>query len=278
VDPLSQFTETRPAGSDARVFDSPWCRIVATGHPETIVSFSAILCPPGKFFTSKIFAGIPQNVVFLNCPGNSWYLDGIPGLGGSVREAAEGLQTVLQQTGIGGTHKTFWGGSMGGFGAVVYGALCNAEIIVATGAELELLVAGGNTELILKQRQGRTCYPEIDLEQWVSASKGRYFLYAGEFAPHDLVSAKRVMDCPNVSVTTLRDFGHPLPGYIEDVYGLKQFLAAHRSGSAPFRFTKGEKGILTDHADWWRDLHAAATGTGGDESGSCTDLKAGERQ
>ncbi len=266
MDPLSHFTETRPAGTNTRVLDSPWCRIVATGHPETIVSFSAILCPPGKFFTSRIFAGVPQNVVFLNCPGNSWYLDGIPGLGGSIADAAEGLLTVLQQLGLGGSRKTFWGGSMGGFGAVVYGAHCNAETIVATGAELELLVAGGNSELILKHRQGRTSYPEIPIESLVANSKGRYFLYAGEFAPHDLVSAKRVMACPNVSVTTLRDFGHPLPGYIEETYGLIRFLADHLSTTTPFTFKRGEKGLLVSHSDWWEDLHAVSTGTGGDEA------------
>lgn len=243
------------------MFDSPYCRIVATGHPETIVSFSAIQCPPGKFFTSRIFTGIPQNVVFLNCPGNAWYLDGIPGLGSSIEEAAAGLRSVLEQLGISATRKTFWGGSMGGFGAVLYGALCDADIIVATGAELTLLVAGGNTELILKQRQGRSQFPELHLESRVCDSKGRYFLYCGEFAYHDLVSAKSIMSLPMVRVGTLRDFGHALPGYLEEVYGLTEFLAAHHSVDTTFAFTRGETGLLSRHADWWDDLHAVSMGT-----------------
>ena len=208
--------------------------------------------------TSRIFKDVPQNVVFLNCLENSWYLDGIPALGDSIEEATAGLQELLDHLGIGQTRKTFWGGSMGGFGAVVYGALMNAELIVATGAELELLVAGGNTELILKQRQGRSHFPELPLESWVRQSKGRYFLYCGDFAYHDLVSAKRIMDCPQVHVGTLKDFGHPLPAYLEDVYGLHEFLKTHEAADATFSFTKGEAGVLQHHFEWWADLHSAS--------------------
>lgn len=255
---LSNFTETRSLVDSSRVIESPYCRIVVRNHPETIVSFSAILCPAGKFYTSRIFSEIPQNVVFLNCPNNSWYLEGIPGLGNSIPQAAQRLQSILDHLGIGNTRKLFWGGSMGGFGAVVFGALANADLVVATGAELALLVEGGNSELILRKLQGRTEFPELPIESWIKQSKARFYLYSGEFAYHDLVSALRILDFPAVQMTTLKDFGHPLPGYLEEVYGLYTFLSAHLSNDAAFTFTRGESGLLNQYKDWWIDLHAVS--------------------
>jgi hypothetical protein len=258
VDPLAHFTETSAGPDAARELVSPFCKIVVRNHPETLLSFSAINCPPGKFFTSRIFATVPQNVVFLNCPKNSWYLDGIPGLGDSLPAAAESLRRLLEHLGLGGTRKICWGGSMGGYGAVTFGALLDAETIVATGAELALMVAGGNTELILGRIQGRTDLPELPIADWISGSRGRFFLYSGEFAYHDLVSALKIAPLPQVRITTLRDFGHPLPGYIEDVHGLHPFLMAHAVETPPVLFDREETGILNDHQDWWADLHAVS--------------------
>ncbi len=258
MDPLSHFTETTDDLNGAREFASPYCKIVVRDHPETILSFSAINCPSEKFFTSRIFAEIPQNIVFLNCPRNSWYLDGIPGLGDSLPAAAHGLREILGLLDLGHTKKIAWGGSMGGYGAVAFGALLDVETIVATGAELALMVAGGNSELILGTIQGRTNLPEIPIVDWVSNSRGHYFLYSGEFSYHDLVSAQKIANLPQVSITTLRDFGHSLQGYIESVHGLHKFLIAHTAESMTSLFDQEEIGVLTKYQDWWIDLHAVS--------------------
>ena len=259
---LAHFTESRATFGSARVYESPYCKVIAKGHPETIVSFAAINCPPGKFLTSRVFAKIPENVVFLNCPRNSWYVDGIPGLGDGIESSAEGLLAVLDEAGLAHTRKLFWGGSMGGFGAVAFGALANADQVVATGAELKLLVEGGNSELIMKKRQRRTDIPSPPIAAWLERSKCHVHLYCGEFAYHDLVSAKEIIANARVRITTLRNFGHPLPGYLEEVYGLHAFLKAHSPAGGSFPFSRGEPGLMTQFTDWWEDLHAVAMNLG----------------
>lgn len=241
-----------------RLIESTHCKIIARDLPDTIVAFSAINCPPGKFFASKALAKARANLVFLNCTSNSWYLDGIPLLGSNLEESAENLAVLMESVGLGGGRRIFWGGSMGGYGAVAMGSLMNADLVVATGAELDLFIEGGNSQLILKHIQGRHDLAKPDIRSWIDSSTAEYFLYCGEFAYHDLASLCLINSCNRAVYRTMRDFGHPLPSYIQNVYGLLPFINHHVEHNRPFDFKNGELGILWMHPDWWSDLHAVA--------------------
>jgi hypothetical protein len=255
---LGLFQQSLDPKTGWKIYNSAYCRIVSKGHTDTIFSFSAINCKPDSFFTTKTFARDPRNTVFLNCPKNSWYVDGIPPLGHNIPTTAEGLEILLKEIGIGYGRRIFWGGSMGGYGAVAMGALMHADYVIATGAELELLVAGGNSDLILRKIQGRSHIHAPNLPHWVANSKGRYFLYCGDFAYHDVISLQQVAHLPQVEYKTLEDFGHPLPAYIERTYGLIHFIDYHLQKHGSFPFRKGETGILWEYPSWWSLLHAAA--------------------
>jgi hypothetical protein len=242
------------------IFDEDYCRIELRDSNRTIIAFSAINCPVGKFHGSRALQDVDCNMVFLNCPRNSWYLDGIPGLGGSIEDAAEALRGLLVKFGLSDTRIMTWGGSMGGYGAVVFGSLLNVEAIIATGAEIELLIPGGNSELILKSIQKRIDIVKPDMARILAQGNSRISLYVGEFFYPDLVSALQVANRPATKITTLRDFGHPLPGYINDTYGLGEFILHHFNEHDAFPFQYGEVGCMSSFTEHWRLLHDVSLG------------------
>lgn len=101
-----------------------------------IVAFSHVGYPEGKFAFTNAFANLHCNKLFLNCPGNSWYQNGIPGFGDSVEAAAMQLKLHIAELGVRRT--IFVGMSMGGYGALLFGLLVGADIILAFTAEVQI--------------------------------------------------------------------------------------------------------------------------------------------
>ncbi|MEO5912986.1 MAG: hypothetical protein ABIS50_02055 [Luteolibacter sp.] len=240
------------------VHDEPYCRIVLRDSPRTIVVFSAVNYPAGKFAASRVLENTDCNVVFLNCPHNSWYLEGVPGLGKCPESSAKALLALLAGFGLTEDRRVVWGSSMGGYGAVVYGALLGADVIVASGAVLKLFAPGSLSVKYLKLDGKRADLRPLDVRQLVANARGRFFLYAGEFYYPDLASVRLLMDLPNVSVTTLADFGHWLPNYFDGRYGLQRFVLFHLEEGRGFPFEDGEVGELKKWSGHWDLLDQGA--------------------
>ncbi len=233
------------------VHDTTYCRIVLRDSPQTIISFSAANVPAGKFTGSNSLGNADSNVVFINCPHNSWYLEGVPGLGKCPESAALGLGALLAGCGLTDDRRVVWGASMGGYGAVVYGALLGADAIVASGAVLNLFEPGSRSLTYLKVAGKKEDLDLPDLRQLVGNACGRFFLYAGEFCYSDLASARMIMGLSNVSVTTLAEFDHWLPHYFDGRYGLQRFLLFHLGEGRVFPFEDGEAGTLGKWSKHW---------------------------
>lgn len=120
-----------------------WAVDRCEGAADVVVSFSAVNTRPGSFMMRRILANFPAQRIYLNCPGNQWYLDGVPGLGDSPQTMAESLSALIDGLRGPGGRVLFFGGSMGGYGAMDYGLRCEADLIFAAGAELLLNLPGG---------------------------------------------------------------------------------------------------------------------------------------
>ena len=149
---------------------------------------------------------------------------------------------------------------MGGYGAVVYGALLGVDVIVATGAVLRLFEPGSRSLGFVKNfgRAGKLRPP--DLCETVANARGRFFLYLGEHCYPDLASARMIMELSNVFVTTLENFSHWLVNYIEWRYGLLRFVMFHLEQERVFPFEDGETGDLAGWCEHWDLLHQGALG------------------
>ncbi len=86
----------------------------------------------GRSKKLEVLGGKPVNRILLRDRRNLWYMQGVEGLGANVAEVAKKLQLLVAAM----QPSALWcvGESMGGYAAVLYGLLLQAERIVAFGA------------------------------------------------------------------------------------------------------------------------------------------------
>ena len=181
-----------------------------------IVAFSAISTPRGKFGYYDVLADVPDSVLFLNCPGNQWYLDGVPGLGSDLDSTVRSIERVAVNAGA--SRITMLGSSMGGYGAALYGSMLGEGVrVLATGAEVILNLGSSNSENWLKARAATAL-----LDHMLTTQCRLDLLYGEWFAP-DLVgalAAKRY----GANVRTLKNLEHNIPPYLNKKYGLVNLI------------------------------------------------------
>lgn len=156
------------------VHETDYCRIVLRDSPRTIISFSEANVPAGGFGGSRIFEDADCNVVCLNCPDNSWYLEGVPGLGTCPESTVAALLALLADLGLTHDRRVTWGSSMGGYGAVVYGALLGVDVIVVSGAVLKLFEPGSLSLEYFKNSRRRENLSPPDVRGLVENAPGRF--------------------------------------------------------------------------------------------------------
>lgn len=83
--------------------------------------------PPFEFF--KLIGGLPVRKVFVRDVEQAWYHRGLPGISTNLRETAEYLAGLLAE--CDSRRMVFVGNSMGGYAALVFGAMLNATVVHA---------------------------------------------------------------------------------------------------------------------------------------------------
>ncbi|MDQ3226141.1 MAG: hypothetical protein M3Q50_05870, partial [Chloroflexota bacterium] len=83
--------------------------------------------PVFEFF--RLTSELPVNKAFLRDPRRGWYQLGIPGLGDSATAVLDHLQAIIARAGTG--RVVMAGASAGGFAAILFGALCAADEVIA---------------------------------------------------------------------------------------------------------------------------------------------------
>ncbi|MCL1916118.1 MAG: hypothetical protein FWG17_05370 [Desulfovibrionaceae bacterium] len=178
--------------------------------PHVLFVFCAIDVPFGAvpggnnlFVAEKLDA----NIVILNDRKKIWYLEGIEGLGTDMHSTAARLaeirNTLLQTGGIALTY----GNSMGAFGACLYGALLNVDMVIAPGAQL----LAPNPVGVFQHYAGK----RIDIKSIMASSSAFFHLLVGECFLGDIIGCLLVMDLPNVYIQTVRNFEHSVTGYMQ---------------------------------------------------------------
>jgi hypothetical protein len=85
----------------------------------------------GRLHKFEALSGKPVNRILVRDPANLWYHHGVPGLGHNVHSVAIALGRLIAQ--MKPASVTTLGQSMGGYAAVVFGALLNVDQILAFG-------------------------------------------------------------------------------------------------------------------------------------------------
>jgi hypothetical protein len=109
-----------------------------------VVTFASINFPSGKYSTYSTFDGISASRLIVNDCDAQWYHNGVSGLGGDINEVTNSLQFILRRLDI--QYSTFYGMSMGGYGAILFGCLLEVDRIVAINPEVILFTKASRSD------------------------------------------------------------------------------------------------------------------------------------
>lgn len=164
------------------------------------------------------------NILFVKGWCNSWYQDGVRGIGSDLDSTVKNIKGWMSKEGVKEVFCT--GQSMGGYGALLIGGLLGAKII-AFGAETLLDIP--HSQYFRKADRSVTIQHQ-DLS--VSFKSGlNAVLLAGEEAASDIYCAQKMLSVPFVKVHTMRYVGHDLTGYLQNRDRLEPLLLDWINGS-----------------------------------------------
>lgn len=180
---------------------------------DLLVIFSHLAARPPKFGWYRTFDDIDINKLFVNCDGHEWYRGGISGLGsggleGSIRE----IKKIAQQISPNASIYTA-GGSMGGYAAILYGALLNCQGVYAAGCETILRLPGGRSTRILNSDHLSHVYCDLRALNKIDLP---IFMPFGEMDLVDTLCAGSLAQYPKVRVYSVLDGEHGVSRTLQD--------------------------------------------------------------
>ncbi|EWY36048.1 hypothetical protein N825_31775 [Skermanella stibiiresistens SB22] len=217
-----------PSGNDP----IEWYRVER--HPDSdllVIVFSHVSEKPGRFSFFGTFRDFKVNKLFLNTPRNHWYREGVPGLGDDIDAVAEGLRIIMQE--IAPRTVMCVGNSMGAHAALLFGALINADHILAIGPETILNLSGSRSRSFMVGQAPCVHDDLLPLLEQPVADR-RISIVIGESDAVDLECARRVAHLPGVTVRTLRSVGHEVPAMLQRFDAWRPLVARFvRDGGLP---------------------------------------------
>lgn len=199
-----------------KIMISDYCMIKQKySKANTIIAFSALYTPKGKFRFTHALNDFDGNVIYLNSKkGNDWYTNGIEGLGEDYISTAVALKKLIHQ--YSGTTNMILtlGGSMGGYGAVLYGSLIDADYSLATGVELITTLYLGHSIHCNKKIN------TSDMKNIIANSKCHHHIIAGSDDPVDMLTYSYYQDNQGISWYIFKDKPHTVIQYIHNKYNI----------------------------------------------------------
>jgi len=190
---------------------NPYVMQIDKNSENNILAFSAINIPSGQFQFYKILSESNANLILINSKDNDWYQRGIPGLHENIQSCVEYL--VKKHNGNGLT--ICIGSSMGGYGAGLYGAKSNADIVIIFGAEFKLGLPFSRSKLHMPDN---VSYQYEDLSKLIKESdnKTQYHIFVGDADIIDIYNATLLSDASNVKIYNIKNSSHNVTKYIID--------------------------------------------------------------
>lgn len=170
----------------------------------TIISFSQVNTPMGKFKPYRTIENVNANIIFVNDHGNHWYQSGIRGISENTNTAALELVKIAREIGSG--RVITFGTSMGAFGAMLFATLGSADGCLAFGVESILKMEGSRSKQYISSTTD-IMYP--DLLYILKDNIIPMVLFVSENDEVDLINAVRLKDIPKLDIVTIKGTMHP---------------------------------------------------------------------
>lgn len=173
-----------------------------------VLFFGAKDLREGHFNFFQLGRELPSHVAFFNNGTNEWYQYGIPGFADSF-EACVALIRAWAES-LEATEICCVGTSMGGWGAIRYGAALDARVL-AFSSDVTLDDPASRS---YKYFNGPTPVPCPDLRMALEGSNARITLIVGERDATDLHAASLLGQCPQVQTRSIVGCGHIVPSHL----------------------------------------------------------------
>lgn len=195
--------------------------------------------PVFEFF--RLTSAMPGKKVFLRDPLRGWYQLGIPGLGRSAADIRQFLEDTIDRADV--DRVVMAGASAGGFAALLFGAWCNVDEVLAFSPQT--FIDPHNRELhgddrwaeqiddLYRLMPGRE--PTLDLQRALSAypSKARLQVHVSTDDELDMIHARRIEGIAGVTLYSHERGGHRLVKTLRDRGLLQPLLIGALSGPSP---------------------------------------------
>jgi pimeloyl-ACP methyl ester carboxylesterase len=205
-----------------------------------LIAFASkrLTAPVPPFEWTGALAAIPAKKMYVRDLYQLWYLLGFPGVADSPHEAAAYLKHLVDENKC--DRIVTLGGSMGGYAALLFGCLLQADAVHAFGGQtflptrrgryLAQAIAARDWPSLRKdwqvrsQRATKSMYFDLKplLEQ--GSSQTRYHLYYSHYHGKDVMHAQNIAGLPNVCLHERENKGHHMGVALRDSGELEQIL------------------------------------------------------
>jgi len=195
------------------------------GAKRLVVFFGAKDLSFEKYNFFQTGRELPEHCLFLNNGVNHWYQYGVPGVGADFATTVDAIKHWRDVLGV--EEVLTIGTSMGGYGAIQYGAALNARVLAfATDARLMDKHSQSSRHFI---KEGPPSCP--DLCELLAKTPTDVTLFAGERDAVDLHSASQFNRIDCVRAISLIGSDHILPTYLSRQARLVPLLRSFVAGN-----------------------------------------------
>lgn len=202
--------------------DTPHAKLIESTakSAQLLVFFAGTNKTDGMFDFWRVGNQQSAHKLFFNNGENLWYQQGVPGIAESAGELAREIERVANS--VGAADIVLHGVSMGGYAAALFAMLIGCRAM-AFGFDSVLRRTHSRSAQI--PPDAPLVFPDL---REVAAATGAEILHiSGEADGFDLLSASELLGRDGVTTKTLRGVAHGGAPFIDQRYGLADFIARH---------------------------------------------------
>lgn len=202
--------------------DSEYIKILKSDNPKQLVIAFSAAADKGRFNYYRQFSHRNESVILLNAPDEYYYHFGVPGLGNNLEDTVECIKQAIAQIMDDDAYITTIGCSMGGYGALLYGAMLGVDKVVGFSPSCPKFTV---REEIAKNRP-------LHVEQYnrvkskIFEFQGEKQLIYGDLSPQDHASFFEFQYLHNTSSLMIENMPHQVVEPLIHIYGLDALLYA----------------------------------------------------
>ncbi|EIP2853101.1 hypothetical protein SO239_004215, partial [Escherichia coli] len=209
---------------------NPYLEIIPNHKSKMVyIAFSSVDIPRGAFMFWKIINRMDASKIFINDEHNGWYVHGIPGVG-DVNKSIDFLFNILNM--LKAEEVILIGPSMGGYGAMLYGAILKMKM---PWIQFRCLSFGGEFHLYIKEaRSGKLSKKPrnpyyADIRCLVSSSELDIVQVYGDDDINDIYQAHLVHGIKNIDLISVRNSPHAVSTYLGKKIDLTKAIKNYES-------------------------------------------------